>query len=178
MPPPAFAKKASKGVTSKQERKRTRPDPPATASPRPGRIFDSLEDLNKQGRQWATERMEYRPQGSARLIPAKAFEHECSYLHQLPLYLPAPYQVHRRGTDQYGYVALGANDYWVPGSRRDDVKVLQYADHMKIYLRHCCLAEYPLPPDGVRGQHFSPPGQPQPQYQPKNRQRHAPNRNV
>ncbi len=139
----------------------------------PGRNFDSLEDLNKQGRQWATERMEYRPQGSARLIPAKAFEHECGYLHQLPLYLPAPYQVHRRGTDQYGYVALGANDYWVPGSRRDDVKVLQYADHMKIYLRHCCLAEYPLPPDGVRGQHFSPAGEPKPRHQPKNRKRHA-----
>ena len=54
----------------------------------PGRTFDSLEDLNKQAREWATERMEYRPQSKARLIPAKAFEHECGYLHQLPQYLP------------------------------------------------------------------------------------------
>jgi transposase len=139
----------------------------------PGRTFDSLEDLNKQARQWATERMEYRPQSKSRLIPAKAFEHECGYLHHLPLYLPAPYQVHQRGTDQYGYVALGANYYWVPGSRRDDVKVLQYADRLKIFLRHSCLAEYPLPPDGVRGQHYSPAGEPKPRHQPRNRHRDA-----
>ena len=139
----------------------------------PGRTFDSLEDLNKQARQWATEQMEYRPQTKSRLIPAKAFEHECGYLHQLPLHLPAPYQVHQRGTDQYGYVALGANYYWVPGSRRDDVKVLQYADRLKIFLRHACLAEYPLPPDGVRGEHYSPAGQPKPRHQPRNRHRDA-----
>ena len=57
-----------------------------------GRTFDSLEDLNQQARQWATERMEHRPQTKARLIPAKAFEHECLYLNQLPQHLPAPYQ--------------------------------------------------------------------------------------
>jgi hypothetical protein len=139
----------------------------------PGRTFDSLEDLNAQARQWATERMEHRPQTKTRLIPAKLFEHERGYLNQLPPHLPAPYQEHRRGTDQYGYVAFGANYYWVPGSRRDDVKVLQYADHLRIFLRHTCLGEYPLPPDGVRGQHYSPPGQPQPRHQPKNRHRHA-----
>jgi transposase len=135
----------------------------------PGRTFESLEDLNKQARQWATERMEHRQQTKARLIPAKAFEHECGYLSRLPEHLPAPYEVHQRGTDQYGYVALDANHYWVPGSRREDVKVLQYADHLRIFLRHTCLAEYPLPPDGVRGKHFSPPGQPRPRHQPKYR---------
>jgi transposase len=139
----------------------------------PGRIFDNLEDLNGQGRQWATGRMEHRPQTKARLIPAKVFEHERGYLHQLPTHLPAPYQEHCRGTDQYGYVAFSANYYWVPGSRRDDVKVLQYADRLKIFLRHVCLAEYPLPADGVRGQHYSPSGQPKPRYQPRNRHRDA-----
>lgn len=139
----------------------------------PGRIFDSLEDLNGQARQWATERMEHRPQTKTRLIPAKAFEHERDYLNLLPRHLPAPYQVHKRGTDQYGYVAFGANYYWVPGSRRDDVKVLQYADRLKIFQQQSCLAEYPLPGDGVRGQHYSPPGQPQPRRQPRNRHRDA-----
>jgi transposase len=139
----------------------------------PGRIFDSLEDLNGQARQWATERMEHRPQTKTRLIPAKAFEHERDYLNPLPRHLPAPYQVHQRGTDQYGYVAFGANYYWVPGSRRDDVKVLQYADRLKIFQQQSCLAEYPLPGDGVRGQHYSPPGQPQPRHQPRNRHRDA-----
>jgi hypothetical protein len=139
----------------------------------PGRTFDSLEDLNAQARQWATQRMDHRPQTKARVVPAKLFEHECCYLNQLPRHLPAPYQEHRRGTDQYGYVAFGANYYWVPGSRRDDVKVLQYADHLRIFLRHTCLGEYPLPADGVRGQHYSPPGQPQPRHQPKHRHRDA-----
>jgi transposase len=139
----------------------------------PGRTFESLEDLNRQARQWATERMEHRPQGKSRLIPAKAFEHERNYLKELPAHLPAPYQVHKRGTDQYGYVAFGANYYWVPGSRRDEVKVLQYADRVKIFLNYSCLAEYPLPADGMRGQRYSPPGEPKPRYQPRNRHRDA-----
>jgi len=139
----------------------------------PGRTFDSLEDLNEQARRWATVRMEHRPQTKARLVPAKVFEHERGYLHQLPTHLPAPYQEHCRGTDQYGYVAFGANYYWVPGSRRDDVKVLVYADRLKIFLRHTCLAEYPLPADGVRLQRYSPPGQPKPRHQPENRRRNA-----
>ena len=138
----------------------------------PGRTFDSLEDLNQQARTWATERMEHRPQTKARLIPAKAFEHECMYLNQLPQHLPAPYQVHQRGTDQYGYVSFGANYYWVPGSRRDDVKVFQYADCLKIFLRHSCLAEYPLPADGTRNERFSPEGLPQP-HQPRRFRRDA-----
>jgi transposase len=138
-----------------------------------GRTFASLEDLNEQARQWATERMEQRPQTKSRLIPAKAFEHERDYLKQLPRHLPAPYQAHQRGTDQYGYVAFAANYYWVPGTRRDDVKVLQYADRLKIFQQSTCLAEYLLPADGVRGQHCSPPGQPQPRHQPKNRHRDA-----
>ncbi len=139
----------------------------------PGRTFDSLEDLNKQALQWATERMEYRPQSKTRLIPAKAFEHECSYLVQLPQHLPAPYRMHLRGTDQYGYVAFGSNYYWVPGSRRDDVKVLQYAHRLKIFLGHECLVEYPLPPDGTKNERFSPPGQPKSRYQPRRFRRDA-----
>lgn len=139
----------------------------------PGRTFESLEDLNEQARQWATERMEHRPQTKSRLIPAKAFEHERLYLNELPRHLPAPYQEHRRGTDQYGYVAFAANYYWVPGSRREEVKVLEYADRLKICLRHTTLAEYPLPPDGVRDQHYSPPGEPKPRRGPKNRHHDA-----
>ena len=139
----------------------------------PGRTFDSLEDLNQQAREWATVRMEYRPQGKSRLVPATAFDHECHSLHRLPEQLPAPYQEHQRRTDQYGYVAFGANYYWVPGRRREDVKVLQYAECLKLFQQQACLAEYPLPADGVRGQHYSPPGQPRPQYQPNNRHRDA-----
>jgi len=139
----------------------------------PGRTFESLEDLNQQALHWATERMEHRPQGKSRLIPAVAFDHERFYLHPLPEHLPAPYQTHQRVTDQYGYVAFQANYYWVPGTRRDDVKVLQYADHLKIFRNYQSLAEYPLPPEGTRHQRYSPPGQPKPRHRPNNRRRDA-----
>jgi len=135
----------------------------------PGRSFLNINDLNRQAFQWATVRMEHRPQGKAKLIPAKAFEDERHYLSQLPTHLPAPYQVHERGTDQYGYAAFEGNYYWVPGTERQEVKILQYSDRLKIYLARECLGEYPLPADGVTNQRFSPPGLPTPPCQPKNR---------
>jgi transposase len=139
----------------------------------PGRTFASLEDLNEQACRWATERMEHRVQTKTRVIPAQLFEHERLYLNPLPEHLPAPYQTHHRVTDQYGYVAFGANYYWVPGTGRDEVKVLQYADRLKIFRHYECLAEYALPPDGTRHEHYSPPGQPKPRHRAKNRHRHA-----
>jgi hypothetical protein len=128
----------------------------------PGRTFQSLEDLNAQALAWATVRMDNKPQGKAGLIPAKAFEHERNYLTQLPPHLPAPYRDHSRGTDQYGYLAFGANYYWVPGTKCDDVKVLEYSEQLKIYQAGQCLAEYRLPADGVKNSQISPPGQPPP----------------
>ena len=135
----------------------------------PGRTFQSLEDLNQQAFAWATERMEHRPQAKTGLIAAKAFEHERTFLLQLPPHLPAPYKLHQRATDQYGYLTFDANFYWVPGTDRAEVKVLQYADRLKIYKNRECLAEYALPPDGVRNKRFNPEGLPPPPHQPKNR---------
>jgi len=137
----------------------------------PGRTFQSLEDLNAQAFEWSTRRMDNRPQGKAGLIPAKAFEFEQRYLVKLPAHLPAPYRVHDRGTDQYGYVAFAGNYYWVPGTRRDDVKLLEYVDRLKIYQARNCLAEYPLPTDGVKNTPFNPPGQPAPRHHPNDRRK-------
>jgi hypothetical protein len=134
-----------------------------------GRTFLTFNDLNRQAFEWATVRMEHRPQGKAKLIPAKAFEHEHQYLTPLPAHLPAPYQIHERGTDQYGYAAFEGNYYWVPGIKRQEVKILQYSDRLKIYLARESLATYPLPADGVSNQRFSPPELPTPPCQPKNR---------
>src|SRR5438876_1339621 len=118
----------------------------------PGRIFASLEDLNQQALEWATVRMDNKQQGKAGLIPAKAFEHERTYLSPLPAHLLAPYRVHDRGIDQYGYLASGSNYYWIPrepenqdGERRSqsrDVKVLEYSDRLQIYQNRQCVAEY------------------------------------
>jgi hypothetical protein len=135
----------------------------------PGRTFESLEDLNRQAFSWATERMAHRPVGKTGLIPAKAFEHERSYLVQLPSHLPAPYWAQERGTDPYGYIEFERNYYWIPGTKREQVKVLRYADRLKIYREGTLLAEYPLAADGVKNARFSPEGQPAPRHLPKHR---------
>lgn len=69
--------------------------------------------------------------------------------------------------------SFDGNYYWIPGTRRDDVKVLQYSDCIKIYHRRNLLVQYKLPPDGVKNQQFSPQGNgaPKPQYKPKYRKK-------
>ena len=137
----------------------------------PGRKFQSLEDLNRQGCEWATVRMYHRPVRKSGLIPAKAFEFEQAYLNKLPPQLPAPYLVHERQTDQYGYISFKCNYFWVPGERRDKLTVLQYSDTLKLYQGRVLLTEYRLPADGVDNRRFSPEGMPKPRHQPKNRKR-------
>ncbi len=137
----------------------------------PGRTFQSLEDLNAQALEWATVRMEHRPQTKGRILPAKAFEHEQAFLTELPPHLPAPYLLHERATDQYGYVAFGGNFYWVPGTKREWVTVLEYADRLQLCLGAERIAEYQLPADGVHDAQFSPPGQPAPPGNANNRKR-------
>ena len=44
-----------------------------------------------------------------------------------------------------------------------------YADHLKIYQHRTCVAQYPLPPDGVKNGRFSPEGRPTPRHLPKHR---------
>jgi hypothetical protein len=137
----------------------------------PGRHFQNLEDLNQQALEWATVRMEHRPVAKSKLIPAQAFERERRALIALPAHLPPPYQVHERGTDQYGYAPFCGNYYWVPGTRREDVRILEYSQHLKIYQGRQCLVEYPLPADGTHNQLITPQGMPPPDRQPKDRKR-------
>ncbi len=139
----------------------------------PGRSFETLEDLNRQAVEWATVWMATRPVSKTRLIPVKAFEYERAYLSEVPAYVPPPYLVHHRATDQYGYAAFDGNYYWVPGTSRVGVRVLEYSTCLKIYHKRELLVDYDLPPNGVKNQLFSPKGQPQPQHQPKHRVRPA-----
>jgi len=137
----------------------------------PGRIFENLEDMNKQAFDWATIKMLNRPMSKTRMIPAKAFEFEQSFLKKLPPYITAPYLAYERSTDQYGYAAIDGNFYWVPGTSRFNVKALQFCDHVEIYHKRKKLAEYELPPDGVKNEKFSPKGEPKSIYQPNNRKK-------
>jgi len=135
------------------------------------RKFADLEDMNRQAFEWATVRMANRPTGKTRLIPAQTFEYEQPYLKKLPGYVPAPYLVHERGTDQYGYASVDGNFYWIPGTKRHDVKVLQYAEHLMIYRNRELLGRYPSPPDGVKNELIPPEGQSKPPYKPKYRKK-------
>jgi hypothetical protein len=137
----------------------------------PGRKFQSLEDLNQQAFDWATNRMANRPVSKTGLIPAQAFEYEKAYLNKLPPYITPPYLFLARGTDQYGYASVDGNFYWVPGTKRFDVNVLRFSDHIKIYRKRNLLAHYELPPDGVKNEKFWPEGSPPPPNQPKNRKK-------
>jgi len=137
----------------------------------PGREFTSLEDMNHQALEWATHRMANRPTTKTRLIPAKVFEYEKAYLKKLPAYVPAPYLVLTRGTDQYGYASVDGNFYWIPGTDRQDVKVLQYAEHLMIYRNRKLLGRYRIPADGVKHKRIAPEGQEKPPYKPKNRKK-------
>lgn len=129
-----------------------------------GRSFQNLQDLNQQALDWSTLRMEQRAQGKAGLIPAQAFEYERIFLKELPPELPAPYKLLERSIDEYGYVALEANFYWVPGSDRGPVTVLRYDRSLQIYRSNQLLAEYPLEAGGVRNKRVHPPGGPTPRY--------------
>jgi transposase len=137
----------------------------------PGRTFRDMEDLNRQAFEWATERMYHRPLAKTHIIPAKAFEHEQPYLKKVLPHLPAPYLVLERCTDQYGYASVEGNFYWVPGTSREDVKVLRYAERVEIYRRRERLVVYALPADGVKNARISPEGFPKPRYEPRGRRR-------
>jgi hypothetical protein len=133
----------------------------------PGRTFQSMEDLNRQAFEWATDRMYHRPVAKTRLIPAKAFEYEQAFLIKLLPHLPAPYLVLDRGTDQYGYASVEGNFYWVPGTSRAPVTILRYSDRLEMYRDRERLAEYRLAADGVKGALFSPEGFPKPRHRPR-----------
>lgn len=135
----------------------------------PGRTFESMEDLNQQALEWASVRMAHRAVGKARLIPAKAFEHEQQYLIKIPPYVPPPYLVHHRSIDQYGYAAVNGNFYWVPGTSRGDVRLLEYSDCLKIFYKRKLLVQYSLPPEETKNAIINPPGKPQPRYGPTHR---------
>lgn len=137
----------------------------------PGRKFESMEDLNRQAFQWACQRMANRPTGKTRQIPSSAFEYEKPYLIKLPVYVEPPYLVHERRTDQYGYASFDGNFYWVPGTKRFDVKLLQYSSIIKIYHQRKLLGEYYLPAQGVKNEKIYPKGHERPKHQPQYRKK-------
>ena len=125
-----------------------------------GRSFLSFEDLNRQAFDWATQRIVLKPHAKSRLIPAQLFEFEKGYLQRLPPYVAPPVAEHFRDTDKYGYAAYDGNYFWVPGEGRGEVKCLRYPEKIRIIKSREVVAEYELPPWGVKNERIKPAGVP------------------
>ncbi|ETR69470.1 MAG: integrase family protein [Candidatus Magnetoglobus multicellularis str. Araruama] len=137
----------------------------------PGRDYINLSDLNQQAFQWATVRRANKPVSKSGLIPARAFEYEQAYLNKLPPHISPPYIELSRSIDQYGYIPVNSNHYWIPGLKRFEVKVLKFQDHIKVYHKREKLIEYELKPEDVKNEKVYPPGGPKPRYQSNNRKK-------
>lgn len=125
----------------------------------PGRSFTSLQDINEQGIQWATQRYARRPQSKTKLIPVQLFETEKPFLQKLADFITPPYQQHKRRIDEYGYITFDVNYYWVPTTvATHDVTVLQYADHLRIMDGVREVVRYAIAPPGVKNEMFVPDG--------------------
>ena len=133
----------------------------------PGRTWTSIEDLNRQGFDWATVRYAKRPLSRIRLIPAVLFEEEKPDLIKLPAYIEPPYRPHKRDIDQYGYAAFNANYYWIPGKSTGEVSLIEYPDRIKIFPLDQPPIQYPLPAWRVKNQKFTPKGANTNPYEPK-----------
>jgi len=105
------------------------------------------------------------------LIPVELFEQEKSYLGILPEYIHPPYEEDQRKTDQYGYIEFDANYYWVPGHKREKVKVLEYPHSITVYSPDAKDYTYDKKSEDVRGEKCSPQGQPSASHQPNNRKK-------
>jgi len=137
----------------------------------PGRTFASLEDLNRQAFNWATSKFAQRPLSKIGAIPARLFEQEKPYLKKLPPFVPTPYLAHQRVIDQYGYASFEGNFYWVPGTKRHDVTLLQYDNCIKVYHNRKLMGEYEPAPDGARNTKILPKDGQKPVHQPKFRKK-------
>jgi transposase len=135
----------------------------------PGREFKSWADLNQQVLEWSTDRYAKRPQSGTKLIPLDLFETEKSYLKRLPDFVQAPYRVHARGTDKYGYVAMHGNYYWIPGIKRESLKVIEFETELKIYRGHNLLIEIEKLSADRTNEKVRPEGFPFPKEEPEKR---------
>lgn len=123
----------------------------------PNRQFTSIEDLNQQAFFWAQKRNK-NPNKKTKIIPIEAFEIERPEMIAVPKGLPAPYLIHERGIDQYGFLAFNGNYYWIPKGTRGTVMVLEYSGNIKIYQNRKILIEYALPDEAMKGKKFIPDG--------------------
>lgn len=121
----------------------------------PGREFADLEDLNEQAVDWCNRRF-LKPVSKVNQTPEVLFALEKPHLFKLSPHLVAPYKIHSRKSDQYGFVSFRANFYYV-GIKYCVIELLEFSKTIKIYRSNKLLWKYDLIASGVKGQQVRPP---------------------
>ena len=123
----------------------------------PGRSFTSIDDLNRQLRDWC-DRVNHRPKRHLAGTPIERLATERVALRPLPPYVPEVYEPYTRRVDVDGFVCLHTNRYSVP----DDIPVghvldvRETAKKVRIFKGHQLLVEHDKLEPGL-GQHASMP---------------------
>lgn len=110
-----------------------------------GRSFESLDDLNRQLRQWCDQvnRKPRKLHGEVRAVPVELYAAERSALKPLPLFVPEIYDLHSRRVDVEGYVNLHNNRYSVPVALLGrQLEVRESLERVRIYDGHRRVAEH------------------------------------
>lgn len=117
----------------------------------PGRQFQSLDDLNRQLRQWC-DRVNARPRRHlSGAVPAQLLHLERPHLRPLPLHIPEVYEQHGRRVDTEGYINLHTNRYSVPApllGRQLDVR--ESIDSVRIFDGKRLVAQHSRLQPGAR----------------------------
>jgi hypothetical protein len=124
----------------------------------PGRTFKDMEDLNRQAFEWATSWYFHHPDDKTKLVPVSQWEIEKQYLEVVPDYIEPPYKDYGRFVDKNGFITVYANYYWIPGVKSQDVKVIEYPGHIKVYRNRELMIEYPLKPCDIKYERVTPEG--------------------
>lgn len=128
----------------------------------PGRIFKDLNDLNKQAHEWATVRWPNRFLSKKRVKPIQLWEEEKPYLKKVDENIHQPYFPHRRLIDEYGFIVLCGNYYWIPRKLetkeivKGNVDIIEYSHIIKIYYKNTYLIKYAKAFEDIKNQKYIP----------------------
>lgn len=110
----------------------------------PGRSFTSFDDLNAQALLWCTQVANAKPKRSLGMAPEAAYVMEKPCLIDLPIVLPAVYEVFERVVDLYGFVSVDTNRYSIP-ERMVGKTITVYKRYatVEIYYKRALVASHP-----------------------------------
>ncbi len=120
----------------------------------PGRDFSCIEDLNQQAFEWSKGRA-LKPVAKINQTPEILFALERPHLQRISPHVIAPYRIHSRKSDQYGFVSFRANFYYV-GIKYCIIELLEFSEAIKIYRSSKLLWEYDLAKRGTKGEQIRP----------------------